>query len=232
MRKAALGIGIGAALIIVMYVGRLISYELSGANWPIRSLTTNFRDLPEELGDWTVIKSGNVRQDVFIALGAVDAEDRVFQNSNNNEISYHAAVFEEFTVSPAHTPQQCYPANGWESIQETVIEVPLSDKTTFKPTLITFEKKGGEKAFVLYWFQLGDFVVTNSKQQRIALEHYRPDGKWPSVFKAMLHMPITANYQNEEPIKDLAGRIYEYTRTLQDGKASVPLSKKAKADEK
>ncbi|MGD9125997.1 MAG: exosortase-associated EpsI family protein [Planctomycetia bacterium] len=221
MRKAALGLVIGAVMVVVLFVGRMIMKELSGANWPVRAMSLNFRDLPKQLGDWNTIESGELLPEVFDILGAVDAENRVFQNSRGDRVSYHGALFGEFWVAPAHTPFQCYPARGWEMLDQKTLEIPLSDGTIFKPTMVTFERNGA-KALVLFWFQCGDFVVVNGEQQRRALEHYRPRKEWPSMFKVMLHIPMNANFQNDEPLKDLAVRIFEYTRTMQEGKAPHP----------
>lgn len=218
MRKATLGIGVGAALIIAMFVGRIITGELAGNTWPIRPMKINFRDMPKELGNWTAIESGDLVPEVFEALGAKDAEERTYQDKYGNRINYHGSVFEEFFVSPNHTPLQCYPSHGWVVQDQKSIEIRLSDGTLFKPTQVTFEKAGA-KAMVIFWFQFGDFVVVNGEDQRLALEHYRPDREWPSMFKVMLHMPISSNYQDTDSLKDLAARIYEYTRTLQEGQA-------------
>ena len=222
MRKAALGLGVGAALIVVLFVGRLVSENLSGAHWPIREMVLDFRDMPETLGDeWKVTESQDLPQDVFEKLGAEDAEVRSYQNGSGTDISYHGSVFNTFAISAVHTPRQCYPAQGWKIVNDNVVKIPLSDGTVFKPTLLTVDNKG-KKALVLFWFQFGDFVVVNRDQKRMAMDHYRKDQEWPCMFKGMLHMNIGSQQQSEEPIKELARYVYEYTRTLQTGKAPQP----------
>ena len=220
MRKVALGLGVGAALIVVLFVGRVISENLSGVHWPIRPMKLDFRNMPQTFGDkWKVIEAGDLPDDIFAALGAKDAEVRTYQDNSKNAISYHGSVFNTFAISAVHTPRQCYPAHGWKIDNESTVDIKLSDGTIFTPTLLTVRNSEGKQALVLFWFQFGDYVFVNREQKRIAMDYYRKDKEWPCMFKGMLHMNMNGTYANAEPVKDLARHIYEYTRTLQTGKA-------------
>ena len=223
MRNVALGIGIGAILIVVMFVGRLITGDLAGNSWPIRPMKLDFKEMPKTLGDWSIVESGAIAPDVFERLGATEAQERTYEDQHGNKIGCHISIFEEFHSSVPHTPLQCYPAQGWETLDQETRDIPLPDGPPLHAILASFEKEG-EKAYVLYWFQFGDFTVVNDQELRAALEYYRPDGEWPSAVKIMMHMPGSSNIQNTDPLVDLGARIYEHTRLLQNGK--IPESHK------
>ena len=113
---------------------------------------TAFDALPSELQGWRAFDI-ELDESVSEMLGA----DHNVQRAYVHPLGYHVFVYvgyygTERGGTPEHTPDICYPAQGWAIAQETVRRVGGSDGFDLQEFIVT---KGDERRLVHYWYRTG-----------------------------------------------------------------------------
>ena len=124
--------------------------------------TQPLENLPKVLGndpEWTGVDI-ELSDDVFEAVDADTIVNREYRNALGNLISLHMPFFKDHRrpFTP-HNPRNCYKGAGFEIIEDNGRAIPIDDNTTIHVRILTLER-GTEHAQVLFWYQVGNRVVT------------------------------------------------------------------------
>jgi len=167
----------------------------------------DFHKMPLVFDDW---QGEDVELDpkVFIKIGADVVIDRKYRNDRGQVISTHTAVFSDPDEGVMHNPMNCYRVTGWQKVDDEYLMLEAPGKTPVKVRCVAWNREG-ERALVVYWYQLGEHSLFN----RLDLGKLRWEmggvKTWPALLKIMLHMPSSDHPAGDRAaIMDLAGKIY------------------------
>ena len=149
------------ALTVVLLLEGGLFYSASGLEKTPENRPLEF--FPLEIQDWRTVEEGKVDKDVQDVLRADDTLSRVYASAAHPEgISMFMAYFrtQRHNQTP-HSPKNCLPGAGWESLQEGVIDVKVPGEA--KPiTINRYVVAHGDSArVVLYWYQSRRRVVAS-----------------------------------------------------------------------
>jgi EpsI family protein len=137
-----------------------IFYSLSGGeNVP---LVRPLKDLPTQLGSWSMVEEGVIEQEVQDVLKADDLLTRSYQESSGRGANLFVAFFKSQRTGQApHSPKNCLPGSGWVPAIDDKIPIQVPGRST--PMLVNryLVQKGDSKSIVLYWYQSRDRVVAS-----------------------------------------------------------------------
>jgi len=175
----------------------------------------DFRELPSQLGAWTGEK---VSMDPRLrgADHAHAAVHRIYKNGTGQSVLLYAAEFArvEIPVAP-HSPESCYPANGYRITNSHDIQIPSGGHGDFLARTLTVEQ-GMEIRHLLFWFQVPGTTYVDGYGQRELFWSYRGRRTYPAVVKVTLETP-----QNGEPaagaLKSFAPLVYAWVKQYQEG---------------
>lgn len=143
--------------------------------------------LPARLGSW-LGEDVEVDPKVFAKTGSEAHLNRVYRNNAGQEIATSIEVFVDYIPDRGvdfHPPDVCYPASGYRIIGEQTLE--LSSETGRKcPAQMLTVEHARSRAFVLFWYRLGDQVFTTKEAMRAMLWSLRGQDSWPLMVKVML----------------------------------------------
>ncbi|MCR9093710.1 MAG: EpsI family protein [bacterium] len=111
---------------------------------------TSFDRLPRILNDWISIDL-EMDDDVSEILGA----DHNLQRAYQHPLGYHVFVYIGYydTSSggaPEHTPDVCYPAQGWQILDSVQQRVGGEEGLVMRELLV---ERGGEQRLVHFWYR-------------------------------------------------------------------------------
>jgi EpsI family protein len=177
---------VAAAIIGVAYLG--LSIVAWGVQAPDVILPTwNIKDLPMQLGDW---KGEDVKLDarLFQATGAAAIVERQYKDESGMVISLHFAVFSDPAEGIWHSPMHCYESAGWENTASSKVVLSETSEADSNMSLCTWQK-GGDKALVGYWFQLGERRLFSRFDLGAIRWQMRGQKTWPALFKILISTP-------------------------------------------
>jgi len=145
---------------------------------------------------------------VFDTLGAETIIDRSYRNAAGYQISLHTAFFSEYANDLPHPPQVCYKYSGHKLVKERTVELKRPDDVTL-PARMLIHQLNGNNTYSLYWYQLGQTVLTKPTSLRAARRLFRGSQSWPPLVKVLLVLQTGADNakQAEARLKDLAERV-------------------------
>lgn len=164
-RALSLHISLSAGLFLIAFIAL---QHLSQIQRPISPLQTPLRDFPPQVGAWKGTE-GELGADVAAVLGLDDWLLRQYRNESGAAVWFYIGYLGQWDAAKRrqapHSPQFCYPAQGWEPRQRAIqeIAVPGGQRILVNKLVV---QKGLERSVVLYWFQWGE---------RIAAEEYGYD---------------------------------------------------------
>lgn len=140
---------------------------------PVSPLNTRLQELPLRIGTWQGTE-GNMDQAVVNTLQLDDWMMRLYQQRPDTLIWLYIGYYADLPgFANHHSPQVCYPANGWELRERGFqqIEIPGSEPILVQRLVV---QKDLEQRLVLYWHQAGEEVTTEQRPLR---------GRWSRVLK-------------------------------------------------
>ncbi len=204
---------IAAVVVVVIFAGAWYSSIRGGVHRHIRLPKESISTIPLELGKWKG-KDVPIEEKLFRGIAAHEVVSRSYSTPGfDGDITLHCASFNKFWRRVPHSPKVCYPASGWTTIKDEEFELEDPDGRPTTARLATFEK-GGATIFVLFWFQFGDYVVTDASELASARRQYRNEETWPPVVKMMLQISATRSERAKEKLKEFAESLHKITRTF------------------
>jgi EpsI family protein len=176
---------IAAVIVAVTYLGMYV--VAWGIQVPEAVLPSwNIKDLPMQLGEW---KGEDVKLDerLFRATGANSIVERQYKNESGTVISIHLAVFKDANEGVWHNPISCYESAGWVPVEITRTPIFETQENSDKIALSTWEKSGGERTIVGYWYQLGEHRLYGRWDLGFSVRwQMRGRKTWPALIKVLL----------------------------------------------
>ncbi len=161
--------------------------------------------MPRELGDWHG-EPTEVDSRIFRNLGAAQTRDTLFYPSFGPPVVAHVAIFDQESSGLPHHPDLCYGGNGYRQVAERPIRIRTDSGREVPATLVTYERENDRLA-VLFWYQYGDRILTESSQMAAARLAVGARRARPAMVKVMLQTPLDAPEQAEGRLRDLARLI-------------------------
>jgi EpsI family protein len=110
---------------------------------------------PLQVGEWAG-REGKWDQAMVAALDVDDWALRLYRHPSGAIVWFYIGFLERLTPNRSHhSPQICYPAQGWKSIQQGLQPIPLSEGKSLLINKLLVQK-GLEQHLVLYWHQWGE----------------------------------------------------------------------------
>ena len=125
---------------------------------PSSFLQKRLQAFPLQVGAWEG-RAGKWDQAIVAALDVDDWTLRLYRHPSGAVVWFYIGFLERLTLGRSHHPPQiCYPAQGWESIQQGLQPIPLAEgKSLLIHKLLV--QKGLEQQLVLYWHQWGEQIL-------------------------------------------------------------------------
>lgn len=161
--------------------------------------------MPRDLGDWHG-EPTEVDSRVFRNLGAAQTRDTLFHPSFGPPVVAHVAIFDQESSGLPHHPDLCYGGNGYRKLAERTIRIRTDSGREIPASLVTFERQDDRLA-VLFWYQYGDRILTESSQTSAARLAAAGRRARPAMVKVMLQTPLDAPDQAEGRLRELARLI-------------------------
>jgi EpsI family protein len=212
------------ARVCVAIVGLLVIYgaaeKLKGRGMPteLAKPQMTIQEMPKKFGPWTG-EDSTLDPEVFKAIGAKEAIDRIYRDKAGAEVTLHSAVFLEYGVQGVpHPPDICYPSAGYHINDSKVIDLIEGEppdgkesKGTHPARLLTFEKDS-RIVYCLYWYQFGDATVYDGGAQRKLILGFRGQTTWPPLIKVMLQTSANTPEEAQRRLLDLAAPAFAWTK--------------------
>lgn len=207
MGNTAIRLYLLSAIILATYgVAKWEKYALQPPEVQLPSWT--FHDLPTQLGDW----QGEDREgdpEIDKAVGAAPGRimNRLYRDELGHVVSMHTAMFTDPVEGVYHSPLNCYRANGWELRDKTREELRLFDDLSIPVSLTTWRREGN-RALVVYWYQLGEHVLFGRLDLGLNVRwSLAGQPKWPPLVKVMLQIPVTELEESKATILSFAEQV-------------------------
>ena len=195
-------------VVLIFFANRLVE---SGLRLPAVELPDrDFTDMPLDFGTW----HGEVTElnpKIFIAIGAEQAINRLYRDSDGHVVSSHVAVFKDPDEAIYHSPINCYRANGWRLVEDTRERLPVAGDGGDTWVRFTLWERGRQRAVVVYWYQLGEHTFFNRFELGWVRWKMRSQPSWPATIKVMLQVPAGADLsETRELVADLGASIFNW----------------------
>jgi EpsI family protein len=132
-------------------------------------LPTPLRELPAQLGSWSMVLESKVEPEVQNVLLADDTLERVYMDAaSGGSASLFIAFFktQKTGVAP-HSPKVCLPGSGWQPSRSDFIRLQVPGRT--EPIVVNHSiiEKGEERSVVLYWYQTHNNVIADEYRAKV-----------------------------------------------------------------
>jgi hypothetical protein len=116
-----------------------------------------------------------------------------------------------------HDPTNCYRANGWKVLSQTVDPIQTGDSRSASVSVSRWEKQHG-RVLVLYWYQLGDQTLFHTGDLKPLRAEMNGRRDRPLLVKVLLLIPESDRKDAAIAVKDLAGEIRRWLDDPHDGR--------------
>jgi EpsI family protein len=147
------------ALIVALMIGAAGVYASGAAAPELAPPRAPLSSAPSALGDWTLIGTPPLADDVVAQLGVDDYINRRYANGQTTVavyVGYYASQRQGDTI---HSPQNCLPGAGWRPVFSDRSEIAIGDRRV--PVNRFVIQKGSDRQAVFYWYQGRGRVVAN-----------------------------------------------------------------------
>jgi EpsI family protein len=181
-------IGIVAAVVMVsMYACYALHISMEPA--PVELPAWTFHELPAQIGDWHG-EPTTLDPKIVQKTGAVpeSIEDRAYHDDLGHTIMMHTAMFNNPTDAVYHIPTNCYRAAGWQQTGQYRETLQISEDLSI-PVLVTTWEHENEHLLVVYWLQLGEYVLFDRSDLGWKVRRaFAGRPKWPAMLKVQLSL--------------------------------------------
>jgi EpsI family protein len=169
----------------------------------------DFAKMPLQFGPWRG-EEVQLDPDIFIATDATFVVERRYRDDENQIVSLHTALYDDPDRGVYHSPMNCYQSAGWEKVDDTPLQLQVGEGSSIRVSLTTWKLKG-ERVLVMYWYQLGEYILYD--RYDLGSVRWRMAGQktWPTLVKVLLQTPAT-NPENEakDRIESFAKYVYQW----------------------
>lgn len=204
MPRIALRLFVLAAMLVGIEVGfqvlraRRSMAEVEMPPWKLDQM-------PTDLGDWHG-EPTEVDSRIFRNLGAAQTHDTLFYPPFGPPVVAHVAIFDKDSSGLPHHPNLCYSGNGYREITTRNIRLRTDAGREIPAALATYQRENDRLA-VLFWYQYGDRILTNSNQMSAARLAVGTRRARPATIKVMLQTALDTPEQAEGRLRELARLI-------------------------
>lgn len=175
---------------------------------------------PKTFGQWRVDEHTHVVQPSPETQALLDSIynqtlTRTYMNEQGTRIMLSVAYGgDQSDATRAHLPEVCYPAQGFQILQNFAGHIELAGRTM--PVRYLMSAQGTRSEPITYWLVVGDTVTVSRTDQKLAqfrlgLEGFIPDGMLVRVSSIDSNMQHGHAVQ-EQFLKELAAALTESAR--------------------
>lgn len=172
-------------ILVACLIALTLSYQLKPV--PNRDALNNAPDLeeliPYSFGNWKVDESlpivlGSPDQDSLVNLIYSQQLSRTYVDSNGYRVMLSISYGDiQNKSTQVHFPEVCYPAQGFDIVDESYSDIVFEDYVIPTKRLETALRERRE--YVTYWIRYGDDIVLSRFQQKLKSIKYGFYGKVP-----------------------------------------------------
>jgi len=137
-----------------------MTYLSHGESTPLARPLSQF---PLQVGDYTRIIDWPLDKETLDILKVTDYLDRGYwkPGMNRDLMGLYIGYFRsQRTGASIHSPKNCLPGAGWNPVQASIYQLPLSDGRSVPVNLYVL-RKGLDEQLVLYWYQSHGRIVAS-----------------------------------------------------------------------
>jgi len=123
-------------------------------------------DLPERIAGFRFATENELAPDVLEQLEPDAYSMRLYESEEGDESLWlYLALYSGVGSKTAHSPEVCYPAQGWAVTDTRNVEIDMGNGDTLRVRMLETVNAGQHES-VLYWFQPnGRYTQTDSVEQ-------------------------------------------------------------------
>jgi EpsI family protein len=127
---------------------------------PLRKPLVEF---PASLGDWKMVASSRLSDDISGVLKADDYMIRQYQQaSTGKSMNIFVAYYKTQAAGESmHSPKNCLPGSGWTPVVNDRVFLKKDEQGHPVEVNRYVIENGGERALVLYWYQANGRVIAS-----------------------------------------------------------------------
>ena len=124
---------------------------------------------PSVIGDWLIYRDFPIDKEILDILKADDTLNRFYVNQSTRQLAgLYIAYFQTQRYGQApHSPKNCLPGSGFDAIQNTTIDIPISGEALPIHVNKYIVARGDNRSVVLYWYQSRSRVVASEYMAKI-----------------------------------------------------------------
>jgi EpsI family protein len=149
----------------------LLSATLAASVWADRrepsSLASPLDSIAVQLAGWTAAGDATLKDTIAASLAATSYLSRTYRKGHTQLDMFAAFYAQQRAGDTMHSPKYCLPGGGWEfvDIRAITLDQP-GPKITINRAVI---QRGGERQFMLYWYQSPTRIVASEYQNKFFL---------------------------------------------------------------
>lgn len=122
-----------------------------------------WQQFPTSIGNWKVVAEEPIEDEFLQRLRPDEYLNRIYADSSTgSQLSLFIAYFKtQRTGFAPHSPKNCLPGAGWQSVSSSIATLDIPDLATKLDVNEYVVSKDGMELSVYYWFQQGRRGFTN-----------------------------------------------------------------------
>ena len=207
MKNTAARIFAGAAIVVLIYcANRMVEAQLTVPK--IQPVQFDVDSIPLTFQQWQGQET-ELDPKIFAATGADSITNRVYRNRSGEVVSAHVAIYSDPDAGVYHSPINCYRGAGWRVTERSTESISRADGSSIPVSLTTWERNG-ERIVVLYWFEIGEYVIFDRYEMGSVRWKMRNLDSWPQMVKVLLQTSAGRD------LPDAKVRIQRFAQCLLD----------------
>ena len=202
-----------AALLIAASQVGVYALNWGTGSGEVRLPRRDLRELPLPLGNW-VGEDTPVDAKLMVATGANQVVNRRYRNSAGETVHVHMGIWSEYKLAFPHTPEACYPANGWQIVNKQDSTVEIAEESTGPVRILNVEREG-KRLQLLFWGHLGRELVVDRDGMRRVRRMLRGQRTWPPFIKVLMQTSDADSERAEARLRELASLVFAWTDSLE-----------------
>ncbi|MDR3542765.1 MAG: EpsI family protein [Desulfocapsaceae bacterium] len=152
---------------------------------PIKRALSSF---PDQIGDYTLLKSFQSSASVVKLLGVDDYIDYNYSNPSSRQVNFYVGFYSSVGVGGEyHSPKNCLPGGGWgiDAVKTVRLHAGVEGGKRSSVTEMLI-RNGDQYQVVLYWYQNRGRIIASEYWEKIylvldALTKGRRDGAFVRI---------------------------------------------------
>jgi EpsI family protein len=151
------------------------------------------KSFPTGAGTWQMYKDVPIEKEVQEVLKADDTLNRIYAKPDGRLAFLYMAFFKTQRSGQApHSPKNCLPGAGWESLEADPITINVPGRSEPILTNRYLVAHGNEKSVVLYWYQSHNRIIAGEFSAKFwliadSIKYRRSDSALVRVVVPVLH---------------------------------------------